>query len=97
MDFRRDIWNGRFDLSWIKVWSRVGFFSALDSLLRNVVYLVVVLRAMNLLKEQVRPTALGQLYIHSIGFQGASSTYTLAQYETYRPAMWLFNSKGFKL
>ena len=53
MDFRRDILNTKFDLSWIKVWSRVGFFSAMDSLIRNVVYLIVVLRAMNLLKEQV--------------------------------------------
>ncbi len=55
MEFIRDIWHGQFDFKWIKVWSRVGFFSALDSLMRNVVYLVVVLRAMNLLQEQVRP------------------------------------------
>ena len=40
------------DFSWFKRWTRVGVFSAADSLIRNVVYLVVVLRAMNLLKEQ---------------------------------------------
>jgi Na+-driven multidrug efflux pump len=54
MEFMRDVWSGSYNFGWIKVWSKVGFFSALDSLIRNVVYLVVVLRAMNLLQEQVK-------------------------------------------
>ena len=41
-----------YDFKWLKGWSRIGFFSGLDSLIRNMVYLIVVLRAMNLLDEQ---------------------------------------------
>ena len=41
-----------YDFKWLKGWSRIGFFSGLDSLIRNLVYLIVVLRAMNLLDEQ---------------------------------------------
>ena len=41
-----------YDFAWFKRWSRVGAFSALDSLIRNAVYLIVVIRAMNMLEEQ---------------------------------------------
>ncbi len=40
------------DFSWFRRWTRVGAFSAIDSLIRNAVYLIVVIRAMNLLDEQ---------------------------------------------
>jgi hypothetical protein len=53
LDFKmdRDVKTG-YNFAWLKSWSRVGFFSGLDSLIRNGVYLVVVLRAMNMLDEQ---------------------------------------------
>lgn len=41
-----------YNFQWLKTWTKVGFFSGLDSFIRNLVYLVVVLRAMNLLNEQ---------------------------------------------
>ena len=49
--FHIDLKNG-FDFTWLKTWTKVGFFSGLECLVRNVVYLVVVLRAMNQLNEQ---------------------------------------------
>ena len=39
-----DLKRGGYDFSWFGRWSRVGAFSALDSLIRNMVYLVVVIR-----------------------------------------------------
>jgi hypothetical protein len=42
-----------YDFSWFRLWSKIGFFSAVESLIRNVVYLIVILRSMNLLEEQV--------------------------------------------
>ena len=48
----KDITHGNYDFKWLKTWSRIGFFSGLDSFIRNSVYLVVVLRAMNMLNEQ---------------------------------------------
>ena len=41
-------WN----FNWLKTWSQIGFYSGLESFIKNAVYLVVVLRAMNLLNEQ---------------------------------------------
>ena len=40
-----------YDFTWLKKWSKVGFFSGLDSLIHNIVYLIVVLRAINTLDE----------------------------------------------
>ena len=40
------------EFSWMKVWTKQGLFSGLDSFIRNSVYLVVVIRAMNLLEQQ---------------------------------------------
>ena len=42
----------RYEYSWLRKWSKQGFFSGLDSLIRNSVYLIVVIRAINLLEEQ---------------------------------------------
>ena len=36
---------------WTREWFRVGFFSGIDSLVRNLVYSLVILRSMNLLSE----------------------------------------------
>ncbi len=47
------IFQQQYDFQWFRKWTKVGFYSALDSLIRNAVYLIVVLRAMNLLDEQV--------------------------------------------
>lgn len=47
-----DLTRRAYNFAWFRQWTRVGIFSALDSLIRNVVYLVVVLRAMNLLQHQ---------------------------------------------
>ena len=41
-----------YNFYWLKNWSRVGLFSGFDSFIRNAVYLIVVLRAINLLNEQ---------------------------------------------
>ena len=40
------------EFKWMKKWTKQGFFSGLDSFIRNSVYLVVVIRAMNLLEQQ---------------------------------------------
>ena len=42
----------RSDFSWLRLWTRQGLFSGFESLVRNFVYLLVVLRGMNLLHEQ---------------------------------------------
>ena len=42
----------RHEYSWLNKWSKQGFFSGLDSLIRNSVYLIVVIRTINLLDEQ---------------------------------------------
>ena len=51
-NFSQDIIHGSYNFKWLKTWSKIGFFSGLDSFIRNAVYLVVVLRAMNKLNEQ---------------------------------------------
>ena len=48
----KDITHGNYNFEWLKTWSKIGFFSGLESLIKNAVYLVVVLRAMNKLNEQ---------------------------------------------
>ena len=40
------------EYAWMIVWSKQGLFSGIDSFIRNSVYLVVVIRAMNLLEQQ---------------------------------------------
>lgn len=40
------------EFSWMMTWTKQGLFSGLDSFIRNSVYLVVVIRAMNLLEQQ---------------------------------------------
>lgn len=42
----------RNEYSWLKKWSKQGFFSGLDSLIRNSAYIFVVLKAMNELNDQ---------------------------------------------
>lgn len=46
-----DVAHG-YDFSWYRVWSRIGVFSMLDSLVRNVTYMIIVVRAMNMLQNQ---------------------------------------------
>ena len=40
-------WN----FAWLKTWLRLGLFSGLDSLIRNLTYMLVILRSMNLLSD----------------------------------------------
>ena len=47
----RNDWSPSWNFDWIREWFRVGFFSGLDSLVRNLVYMLVILRSMNLLSE----------------------------------------------
>ena len=47
----RNDWSPNWNFDWIREWFRVGFFSGLDSLVRNLVYMLVILRSMNLLYE----------------------------------------------
>ncbi len=49
---RRDFLHSDYNFGWFRQWTRVGSFSAADSLVRNAVYIIFVLRAMNLLEEQ---------------------------------------------
>ena len=52
LDFQVMDLTSDYNFYWLKNWSRVGFFSGVDSFIRNAVYLIVVLRAINLLNEQ---------------------------------------------
>jgi Na+-driven multidrug efflux pump len=48
-----DIFNkSSYNFSWMKSWTSVGLFSGLDSLIRNVFYILCVLRMMNVVEEQ---------------------------------------------
>ena len=44
-------WSSSMSFSWVTEWFRVGLFSGFDSLVRNLVYMVVILRSMNQLSE----------------------------------------------
>ncbi len=46
--FTREKW----DFAWLKEWFKVGKFSGLESLLRNLVFMVMVVRMVNLVSEQ---------------------------------------------
>ncbi len=46
--FTRDKWS----FSWMKEWFKVGKFSGLESLLRNLVFMIMVVRMVNLVSEQ---------------------------------------------
>ena len=52
LDFSLSDVKNHFDFTWLKTWTKVGFYSGLECFVRNVVYLIVVLRAMNELNEQ---------------------------------------------
>ena len=39
------------NFTWLRTWMRLGLFSGLDSLVRNLTYSIVILRSMNLLEE----------------------------------------------
>lgn len=43
---------GRMSLSWMTKWGSVGFYSGLDSLVRNLFYTLCVVRMMNVIAEQ---------------------------------------------
>ena len=47
---RKD-WSLDWNYKWVKEWFRIGFWSGLDSLIRNLVYMLLILRSMNLLSE----------------------------------------------
>ena len=42
----------KWDFSWLKEWFKVGKFSGIESLLRNIVFMVMVVRMVNLVSEQ---------------------------------------------
>ena len=44
--------GARLDFSWLKEWFKVGSFSALESLLRNLVFMIMITRMVNLVSEQ---------------------------------------------
>ena len=48
---RSDMSTRKWSFGWTREWFRVGFFSGIDSLVRNLVYSLVILRSMNLLSE----------------------------------------------
>ncbi len=52
LNFTRSDIFAQYDFGWFRRWTRVGAYSALDSFIRNGVYVVFVIRSMNLLAEQ---------------------------------------------
>ncbi|XP_057294982.1 uncharacterized protein LOC130623512 [Hydractinia symbiolongicarpus] len=46
--FKRSLYN----FNWLKSWVKVGFFSGLDSFIRNIFYILCVIRMMNVIKQQ---------------------------------------------
>ncbi len=46
------VFDREWDFSWLKEWMRVGKFSGLEGLLRNVAYLVMIMRLINIITEQ---------------------------------------------
>ena len=47
----RNDWSEDWNYKWVQDWFRIGFWSGLDSLIRNLVYMLLILRSMNLLSE----------------------------------------------
>ena len=43
--------KSKLSFKWMKTWLHLGFFSGLDSLVRNLTYMLVILRTMNLLSD----------------------------------------------
>ena len=46
------LWGWDWDFGWFRAWTRLGAFSALESLVRNAVHVGFVLRLMNVLDAQ---------------------------------------------
>ncbi len=46
------LFSAKWDFSWLKEWFRVGRFSGLEGLLRNLAYLVMIMRMLNIIEEQ---------------------------------------------
>lgn len=46
------IFKGSLDFKWLREWFRVGKYSGLESLLRNFVFMVMIVRMMNVVSEQ---------------------------------------------
>ncbi|MBN2157285.1 MAG: hypothetical protein JW776_14665 [Candidatus Lokiarchaeota archaeon] len=45
-------WRPKTSYKWLKEWGRVGGYSAMDSFIRNLFYLLFVIRMMNVIAEQ---------------------------------------------
>ena len=41
-----------YSFQWLKYWLRIGFFSGLDSFIRNIFYILCIIRVMNVIEEQ---------------------------------------------
>lgn len=52
MDINFSQWLSQYNFIWIKEWWHIGKFSGLDSLIRNLFYMVFIVRMMNVIEEQ---------------------------------------------
>lgn len=52
LTFDDKIQKPKISLSWIREWSKVGIYSAVESLVRNIAFMLMVLRMVNLVGEQ---------------------------------------------
>lgn len=52
MDMNLSDWKSNYDYSWMKEWWNVGKFSGIDSFVRNLFYMLFIVRMMNVVEEQ---------------------------------------------
>jgi Na+-driven multidrug efflux pump len=52
MEMNLSDWKSNYDYSWMKDWWNVGKFSGIDSFVRNLFYMLFIVRMMNVVEEQ---------------------------------------------
>jgi len=52
MDMNLSDWKSNYDYTWMKEWWNVGKFSGIDSFVRNIFYMLFIVRMMNVVEEQ---------------------------------------------
>ena len=67
MEMNLSDWKSNYDYSWMKEWWNVGKFSGIDSFVRNLFYMLFIVRMMNVVEEQ------GTYWVAN-GYLGLAST-----------------------
>ena len=52
MEMKLSDWKSEYDYSWMNEWWNVGKFSGIDSFVRNIFYMLLIVRMMNVIEEQ---------------------------------------------